>query len=265
VIDSLAAQFLLAAALAAVWMLLLWLVQRATGNAGVVDAGWAAAVGGLGVLFALTTDAPTARRLLVAGMYGTWGLRLALYILRDRIVDREEDGRYEALRRRWGGRADLYFLAFFEAQALLALAFAAPAVVVLRKESAGLDLWDLAGAAVWVVALCGEALADRQLSRFRADPANRGRTCNVGLWRYSRHPNYFFEWLHWWSYVLLAVGSPWWWINLAAPGLMLLFLFKLTGIPATEAQAVKSRGDDYRRYQQTTSVFVPWPPRENRA
>jgi steroid 5-alpha reductase family enzyme len=124
--------------------------------------------------------------------------------------------------------------------------------------------WDAAGVVLWLGAVTGEAVADRQLERFRADPANRGRTCRVGLWSWSRHPNYFFEWLHWWAFALLAVGSPFAWIAALAPLLMLYSLLRVTGIPATEARALETRGDDYRDYQRTTSAFVPLPPGRRR-
>jgi steroid 5-alpha reductase family enzyme len=104
-------------------------------------------------------------------------------------------------------------------------------------------------------------LADRQLTRFRADPANKRKTCRRGLWRYSRHPNYFFEWLLWTSYVPLSWGSPIFALSLLGPGLLFLFLTRVSGIPPTEAQALASRGDDYRAYQRTTSAFFPWFPR----
>jgi len=120
---------------------------------------------------------------------------------------------------------------------------------------------------------CGESLGKgvaraesaRYVVAWRADPANRGRTCRRGLWAWSRHPNYFFEWLHWWTYPLLAVGAPWAAATLFAPAFMLFFLFKVTGIPATEARALVTRGDDYRRYQREVSMFVPWPPRRRAA
>jgi steroid 5-alpha reductase family enzyme len=108
------------------------------------------------------------------------------------------------------------------------------------------------------MSLSGEALADRQLESFKRDPQNRGRVCDVGLWRYSRHPNYFFEWLIWLSYALYASTSPAGWAAWIAPALILYFLLRVTGIPATEAQALRSRGDAYRRYQARTSPFVPW-------
>ena len=104
-------------------------------------------------------------------------------------------------------------------------------------------------------------LADRRLAHFRGRPGNRGKTCREGWWHYSRHPNYFFEWLHWWSYMALAAGAPYGWVALLAPTAMFYLLFRVTGIPPTEAQALASRGDDYREYQRTTSVFFPWFPK----
>jgi steroid 5-alpha reductase family enzyme len=115
-----------------------------------------------------------------------------------------------------------------------------------------------AGLSLWVVALLGETAADAELKRFKADPANKGKTCRKGLWNYSRHPNYFFEWLIWVAFFLAALASPYGWISLLCPVLMFIFLFKVTGIPMTETQALKTRGKDYRDYQRTTSMFVPW-------
>ncbi len=164
-------------------MIGLWLVQRRTGNAGIVDVGWTAGIGLLGIFFAATSGGYLPRRILVAALIGVWSFRLAVYLLRDRVI---------------------------------------------------------------------------------GQPENRGKTCRAGWWRYSRHPNYFFEWLHWWTYVVLAAGAPYWWVTLGAPATMLYFLLFVTGIPPTEAQALASRGDDYRRYQQTTSVFIPWFPKKER-
>jgi steroid 5-alpha reductase family enzyme len=111
---------------------------------------------------------------------------------------------------------------------------------------------------LWAGAVLGETVADRQLAGFRADPANRGAVCRRGLWRLSRHPNYFFEWVQWWAYVLIGRGAP---LTLIGPAAMLVFLFRVTGIPYTERQALRSRGEAYREYQRATSAFVPWPPR----
>jgi steroid 5-alpha reductase family enzyme len=123
------------------------------------------------------------------------------------------------------------------------------------------DGWIVAAVATWLVAVGGEWLADRQLAAFRADPGNRGRTCRAGLWAWSRHPNYFFEWLHWFAYLWLAIGSRLWWLALTGPVVMLLFLYRVSGIPWTEAQSLRSRGEDYARYQREVSAFFPRPPR----
>jgi len=240
-------------------MAALWALQRARRDAGVVDVGWAAGLGVLAVLYAAAGSGPPLRRALVAAMATTWSLRLAWHLLADRIVGKAEDGRYRTLRERWGKQAQPRFFAFFQVQALVDAILSVPFLVAMRVR-APLRAWDAAGVLVWAVAVSGEALADAQLARFRADPANRGRTCRVGLWRTSRHPNYFFEWVHWWSYVLVGVGSPVWWATLIGPALMAFFLFAVTGIPATEAQAVVSR-PDYEEYRRTTSAFVPWFPK----
>lgn len=255
-------QLALALLLAAALLLVLWLVALRTRNAGIVDVGWSAGVGLLAVFFAVTSTGGASRRLLIGGMLGGWALRLAVHLLMHRVWGQPEEGRYRNLRARWGEAANARFFWFFQAQAILAWLFALPAFLVLHTRSGPLDWRDLLGLAIWLVAVVGELIADWQLERFKADPRQAGKTCRLGLWRYSRHPNYFFEWLHWWAYVAMAWGSPWGLFTLAAPALMLLFLIKITGIPATEAQALRSRGEEYRRYQQTTSAFIPWFPKE---
>lgn len=243
-------------------MAALWLLQQRWRDAGIADAGWAAGLAAAAGVIAAGSDGTPERRVLLALLAGAWGLRLAIYLFVDRVRRGEEDGRYRRLREFWGARASVNFFLFFQAQALFIVGFAVPFVGVAANPVPGLGPWDWLAIAVWTVAVAGEWMADRQLARFRADPANRGKTCRTGLWRVSRHPNYFFEWVHWWAYVLLAAGSPLWGLTLLGPGLMLLFLFKVTGIPHTEQQALASRGEDYRRYQQTTSAFFPWFPRE---
>ena len=250
------------AAVAAVLMLVLWLVQRARRDAGIVDVGWSAGVGLVAILYALLADGPPVRRALVGVLAAAWSFRLAGYLLVDRVLRAtEEDGRYRRMREWAGERADFVFLVFFEAQAALVVLFSVPLLVAMRHPSPHVGVRELLAVAVWIVSVAGESLADRQLARFRADPANRGKTCRGGLWRYSRHPNYFFEWLHWWTYVVLGIGAPAGWLTLTGPVVMLVFLLRVTGIPYTEAQAVRSRGEDYREYQRTTSAFFPWFPR----
>jgi steroid 5-alpha reductase family enzyme len=243
------------AALAAL-MAVLWLRQLRTANATSVDAAWSAGMGFLAVTFALLADGNPQRRLLVGTLAALWAARLAWHLISDRVLGRPEDGRYRAMREQWGHRAPIYFFMFYQGQAIVATLFSVP--ILAAMQGGALDAWAAAGALVWLIAVLGETTADRQLSRFRAKPENRGRTCREGWWRTSRHPNYFFEWTHWFSYVLIGHAA---WPTWIGPAVMLLFLFRLTGIPFTEQQAIKSRGDDYRAYQRETSVFFPWFPR----
>lgn len=241
-------------------MLGLWLWHLRLRNAGIVDVGWAATLAGMATLYAMVGSGYGPRRWLIAGMVSVWGLRLAAYLWRDRVRGRPEDGRYAALRQ--GRRsASLFFFWFFQAQALLNVLLSSPALVASFNTAMPLQPLEFAAVGLWGIALLGESVADRQLERFKADASNRGRTCRVGLWNYSRHPNYFFEWLIWVAYAMFGVASPGGVITLACPAVMLFLLFRVTGIPATEAQALRTKGDDYRQYQATTSVFVPWFPR----
>jgi len=248
---------LIVAGVAIVWLTGLYLLQLKTRDAGVVDMGWSAGVGGSAVMFAVLGEGDVYRRLLLVVVGGLWGFRLAWYLLSDRVLRGDEDSRYAALRKRWGDKANLGFAVVFGLNALLIVLFSIPFAVV-AANAAPFGGWAIAGVVVGLGAIAGESLADRQLQQFRKRPENKGRTCRAGLWRYSRHPNYFFEWLHWFSYVLLAVGGGYWWLALTGPIVMYLFLHRVTGIPYTERQAIRSRGDDYRAYQRETSAFFPW-------
>jgi len=117
--------------------------------------------------------------------------------------------------------------------------------------------------ATWLLAMSGEWLADYQLARFRRNPANAGKVCRDGLWKRSRHPNYFFEWMHWFAYAFLAVGAPGFWLTIDGIAAMYVFLTRLTGIPHVEREALAKRGEAYREYQQSTPMLIPWPKKRN--
>jgi steroid 5-alpha reductase family enzyme len=245
-------------ALAALMMSLGWLWQRSRANAGIVDVLWAGGTGASAVFFAMAGDGNASPRVILAMLGGLWGVRLAAHLW-VRVRGEPEDGRYRNLRTHWNGSQFKFFL-FFQFQALLILLFSLPFLAVARNPR-GFDTWMLIGILIWSVSVIGEAIADRQLARFRADRTNHERTCRDGLWRYSRHPNYFFEWLHWFAYVCFALGSPLAWLAWAGPVVMYVFLRLISGIPYTETQALRSRGDDYRAYQRSTSMLIPWFPK----
>ncbi len=254
---SIAGSLALLAALMSLIMVWGWLWQRRRRNAGIVDVLWTAGVGLGAVLMAVAGSGAALPRLLLAVLGGAWSARLAWHLWR-RVSREPEDGRYRALRAHWQD-SQRRFLLLFLGQALLVLLFALPFVAVTASPALPAPAAVL-GVAVWVCSVLLESVADRQLAAFRAAPANSGLTCRAGLWRYSRHPNYFFEWLHWFTYVALAWGSPLWGLAWCGPVVMYVFLRWVSGVPFTEAQALRTRGADYLDYQRSTSTLFPWFP-----
>ncbi|GAC1619679.1 MAG: DUF1295 domain-containing protein [Candidatus Acidiferrum sp.] len=253
------------AAIVAGMMFLLWVIHLLIKNAAIVDVGWAAGLAILGVYYAYAAPGYPARKWAIAAMSGIWGLRLATYLLFSRVIGQPEEGRYVQLRREWKRNIPMRFLFFYEFQALLDVVLSLPFLLACLDTRIPMGIGEKIGMGIWLVGICGEALADAQLAAFKRNPANRGTTCHAGLWNYSRHPNYFFEWTIWMGYAVFAIGSPWGWLGLISPALILYFLLGVTGIPATEAQALRSRGEEYRGYQRTTSAFVPWFPKKEKA
>ena len=226
---------------------------------------WSAGFGALALLYAVGLDAGP-RGWTVALLVTAWSWRLALHLLVDRVLKSTgEDGRYARIRQEKGDAFQRWLLGFFLAQGISVVVLSiAPLVAILDPRAPSGPSFVL-GILIFATSILGESIADRQLRRFKADPGSRGKVCRVGLWRYSRHPNYFFEWLHWLAYVAFTIGHPYGWVTWFAPVVMLFLMLKVTGIPPTEEQAVRSRGDAYREYQQTTSAFFPWFPREPQA
>ncbi len=241
-------------------MLVTWQVQRQTGNAGWVDVSWAASMGAIGVAFAVVGDASLDQRMVLGLMVALWAGRLTRMIAA-RVASGPEDARYRNMRDWLGKWQSLGLFVFFQLQAAIVVVLAVPWLIAANNPASPQSPWILLAVLIWLVSFCGEAAADQQLERHRSNPDNRGVTCRRGLWRYSRHPNYFFEWLHWWSYLPLCVGAPNTWLGLLGPLVMYLFLRHLTGVPHSERQALLTRGEDYRRYRDATSAFFPWFPK----
>ena len=247
--------------LMAIVMALLWAVQRRTRNAAIGDIGWC--VGLILVVLGYATQAPSGieRILLTVMLVTLYAGRLGLYILFNRVKGKPEDARYRRLREEWGETEPSKMFVYFQLQALALAAFSLPFLVLLWNPGPPITVVELVGLLIWGVAVAGEAAADRQLAQFRADPSNQGRVCREGLWKYSRHPNYFFEWLHWCSYVVMTWGAPGWVCTWIGPIVMGVALLKVTGVPRAEEQALVSRGEKYKAYQATTNAFFPWSPR----
>jgi steroid 5-alpha reductase family enzyme len=191
-------------------------------------------------------------------MGGVGGFRLFMHLLQ-RMLAESTDSRYHALRAH-GERDSARMFGFFVSKAISATLFSLPLFVAANNPLEQASNWTLLAAAVYSLGLAGETYADIQLAQFREQPRHVGRTCRRGLWRYSRHPNYFFALVHWCSYALLAVGLPWplWSLTLLGPVLTAAMAFRR--IPVVEAHALDARGEDYLAYQRTTSVLVPWFP-----
>ncbi len=256
---SLTVTVLLAAAGLMALFAAVWLWQLRSENAGMIDPVWAAGLGAVAVLAAAAGSGAAVNRVLVAVGGGMWGMRLALHLWR-RNFGHPEDVRYRQFREQWGAAAPSRFFWFFQLQAVvalvLAIGFFVPAFQAAPAGAPGL----VAAVAIWLAAVAGETVADRQLARFTADPANRGTVCRAGLWRYSRHPNYFFECLHWLAYAALSIGRPWGWLTLVPPVAMAWLLLKVSGVPLLEARLARTRAG-YDDYMRTTSALIPWPPR----
>jgi steroid 5-alpha reductase family enzyme len=201
------------------------------------------------------------RKLLVMLMACVYAGRLGFFILLNRVLGKAEDARYQELRRAWGTQERWWMFGYFQLQAAAVTAFSLPFLVVIQNPRPPFGFAELGGVLIWAGAVAGEAVADWQLSRFRARPWNRDRVCREGLWYLSRHPNYFFEWLHWWAYVVMALGAPGWPLTLIGPIGMGWTLLTFTGILWAERQALRTRGEEYREYQRTTNAFLPWWPK----
>ena len=242
-------------------LVVLWMGHVWIGNASLADVGFCVGFALVVTVCAVIGEGSLWRRSLVAVMGNMYAGRLGWHLLTHRVWGKVEDPRYRHLRAKLGPWGPVGFLGYFLLQVPACLFFASLLCWVMANPESDVRGWDLLGLGVFVLALSGETVADRQLEQFRAIPENRGKVLDQGLWRYSRHPNYFFETLLWCAYVPLAIGLPGVWVSIFWPVLMMVFLLWVTGVPWAEAQALMTRGEAYRRYQLTTNTFFPWKPR----
>jgi steroid 5-alpha reductase family enzyme len=240
-------------------MLVIYLWAYKIKNAGVVDIFWAFNFSAIAILLYFLSDGFLERKILICAMILIWSLRLGIYLL-IRVGSHldVEEGRYKKMREEWGSSVNSKLFFFFQAQAFSNIYLAVPFFLIAFNKKEGLSILEYAGAAVWAISILGEASADAQLKAFKKNPNNKGKVCDVGLWNYSRHPNYFFESMIWVGYALVCLNADYGRLGILSPLTITLLLFRVTGIPLTEQQSIRSKGDLYKEYQRTTSMFVPW-------
>ncbi|WP_254560370.1 DUF1295 domain-containing protein [Dyadobacter diqingensis] len=245
-------------------MTAVWLWAKKIKNAGIVDIFWSYNFPVIAVIVFFLANGFETRKLMICAMVMIWGVRLGTHLGR-RVISHihEEEGRYAQLRKEWAPIAEKKFFWFFQAQGVSNVLLAIPFFIITQNQSPVLSFWEYTGLAIWIIAVTGEAIADWQLDSFKKDPGNKGKVCDSGLWNYSRHPNYFFEWLIWVSYFIFALGSPYGYLAMISPAIILYLLFNVTGIPATEEQSLRSKGALYEAYQKSTSAFFPWFKKSN--
>ncbi len=254
-----------------VFMLLMmsasWLVAKVARNAGWIDVFWSYGMGLSGAAVALApvaddTSVLPLRRWIVAALVLLWALRLGTYIAL-RVRRSAEDVRYRELRRKWGARFSTRLWTLILPQAPVAAIFCIAPYFAARAARFEIGLQDILGVLVWLIAVGGETLADRQMAAFKRDPRNLGKINDQGLWAWSRHPNYFFEWIGWFAYPIIAIApdDPITLTTLIAPVLMYAILRYGTGVPPLERSMAASRGKAFEDYRARTSTFLLLPPR----
>jgi steroid 5-alpha reductase family enzyme len=247
----------------AIWLCLAmagaWGLQRATGLSGWIDTIWSFATGLGGIIAAIFAQGDVDRRIALVIVISAWALRLGSHI-GARTRGGGEDPRYEKLTEEWGDSAGWRLFLFLQIQALAAFILVIAVYLAAANPADYPRAVDFIAMIVATVALAGEALSDWQLGRFRKTPAAKTAVCETGFWRYSRHPNYFFEWLFWCCWPLFAISaSIWSWLALLAPLLMYWLLVHVSGIPPLEEHMLRSRGEKFRALQRRVNMFFPGP------
>ena len=256
IFEMLGASFFLVLSL----MCILWVVYFFRRNAGIVDIGWSLGFVLSAWAYFFLGQGSTSKKWAIMIMVTMWGLRLA-WQLYQRFIVSGEDPRYQDIRKSWGNEnADFKLFMMFIFQGVLVVVLTLPFLIVCSEAVPEWYSIEILGIFVWLIGVTGETAADMQLHAFKQIPENQGKVCKEGLWRFSRHPNYFFEFIVWVGYFLFALGTPGGWLGIISAAIMLFLLTKVSGIPLTEAEALKTKGEEYQEYQRTTSSFIPWFP-----
>jgi steroid 5-alpha reductase family enzyme len=243
-------------------MTLLWLVSLALKNSSIVDIFWGTGfVITAWVAFALTPHGFAARKWLLDVLVTIWGLRLSLHIL-TRNWGKPEDFRYQAWRKTAG--AAWWWRSFFQVflmQAIILWIVAAPLLAAQISARPNPLIWlDTLAIPLWLIGFFFESVGDWQLRRFKAEPVNKGKVLDRGVWRYTRHPNYFGDATQWWAFYLIALAAGGWW-TLFSPLLMTILLLRVSGVTLLE-KTLKEHKPGYKEYVESTPEFIPWFPRK---
>lgn len=242
-------------------MTLLWGLGCYYKNVGIVDIGWAASFFLIAVACLLFGDGNTSKKIFIVTLVMIWSGRL-LWHLWQRFDFEVEDPRYTKIMKGFGSENyefKVYLMFMF--QGLLVLVLSTPFILVSGYSESPWEFYEGLGLTVWLIGFYGETVSDMQMARFKRNPDNKGKVCREGWWNYSRHPNYFFEWVVWIGYFLIALPTWGGTFAIISPFIILILLTRISGIPPAERQALESKGDQYREYQKTTSAFVPWFPK----
>ncbi len=243
-----------------VMMFVLWLKYKSKKNAGIVDIGWAFSFTPAALIYQFFGVGDMIRSFLITMMFLIWSLRLTLHLY-NRYEKNPEDPRYVRMREAWKGYHDLKMLGVFLFQGTIAFFLTIPSFVANINPAPELDFYQIFGFLIWLIGFVGETKADWILLKFKENPVNKNKVCQEGLWRYSRHPNYFFEWVVWMGFFTYNLGYPVGWIAFYCPFIILYLLLNVSGIPSTELQLLYSKGEAYKDYRRNTSYFIPWWPR----
>lgn len=245
-------------------MTALWLLSVARRDASIVDIFWGPGFGVAALTYFALSDGWVWRKVLVVTLVLVWGLRLGLYLYR-RNHGKGEDYRYRQFRQHYGPER-YWWVSFFQVfllQGALMWLISAPLLAAqLSGAPNAFTLFDALGFLVWLIGFGFETIGDWQLARFKANPANQGKVLNSGLWRYTRHPNYFGDACVWWGLWLIACSAPGGWVTAFASALMTFLLVRVSGVALLEQNLAQRPG--YREYVESTRVFFPWPPRQRK-